>query len=466
MKHITLFILVVLVFAGTLVLWVGTRSATDIKGPVFAAGALVLAVAVLADGLSLRLGGEARRLGWFAALSGFYAAYTLLGTLWAAHPWIIKYVFAERCLWLILAVSVSLVTARTWSWRFLAGAYVALGAVVAVFSLAWHGIYVPRAVMARSADAQLWQTVKASLMDVRAPEGNANLLAAVLLLPMLMATAFIVREWGGRRRRGMLAAVSAALVVMLGVFMLCRAVSYGMALFAAGAVFAALRARRPGRVAALAAATVIAVAAGLYLGGGVDRFKESKSYLVRAELYRRAAAMFEARPVLGWGAGNFFTDGQVFAGEEALRVVRYYEGGALKEEPAYKVLTGGEPFVHNEYLEQAVEGGIAGLGVYVALAAAAVLAAFGGRSRGFEEKVLLEGALAAFAAYHAQPVLDPRPEGIAIVDPNLLFYYQNRLAAHGMAWDVIAPPGMAPARPPSFEHGREGSGEVKLGGAS
>ena len=29
-------------------------------------------------------------------------------------------------------------------------------------------------------------------------------------------------------------------------------------------------------------------------------------------------------------------------------------------------------------------------------------------------------------------------------DTNLLFYYQNRLAAHGLAWDVIAPPGMQP----------------------
>ncbi len=69
---------------------------------------------------------------------------------------------------------------------------------------------------------------------------------------------------------------------------------------------------------------------------------------------------------------------------------------------------------------------------------------------------LVERAMAAFAGYHAQPVLAPRHDGIAIVDPNLLFYYQNRLAAHGMAWDVIAPPGMAPARPPSFEKGNAG----------
>ena len=72
---------------------------------------------------------------------------------------------------------------------------------------------------------------------------------------------------------------------------------------------------------------------------------------------------------------------------------------------------------------------------------------------------IVERALAAFAGYHALPVLSSRHDGIAIVDPNLLFYYQNRLAAHGMAWDVIAPPGMAPARPVSFEN--EG-----VGGAS
>lgn len=60
---------------------------------------------------------------------------------------------------------------------------------------------------------------------------------------------------------------------------------------------------------------------------------------------------------------------------------------------------------------------------------------------------LLEGALRAFGGYHASPVLISRPEGITLSDTNLLFYYQNRLAAHGLAWDVIAPPGMLPARP-------------------
>jgi len=64
---------------------------------------------------------------------------------------------------------------------------------------------------------------------------------------------------------------------------------------------------------------------------------------------------------------------------------------------------------------------------------------------------IVERAIRAFAGYHASPVLAPRADGVALVDTNLLFYYQNRLAGHGMAWDTIAPPGMPPARPPSFD---------------
>jgi glycerol-3-phosphate O-acyltransferase len=57
---------------------------------------------------------------------------------------------------------------------------------------------------------------------------------------------------------------------------------------------------------------------------------------------------------------------------------------------------------------------------------------------------IVERALRAFAGYHASPVLESRPDGVALHNPNLLFYYQNRLAAHGLAWDVIAPPGSVP----------------------
>jgi glycerol-3-phosphate O-acyltransferase len=57
---------------------------------------------------------------------------------------------------------------------------------------------------------------------------------------------------------------------------------------------------------------------------------------------------------------------------------------------------------------------------------------------------LIEHALRAFGGYHTTPVLESRREGIAIQDPTLLFYYQNRLASHGLAWDVL---GVGGARP-------------------
>ena len=62
---------------------------------------------------------------------------------------------------------------------------------------------------------------------------------------------------------------------------------------------------------------------------------------------------------------------------------------------------------------------------------------------------IVEAALRAFGGYHTSPVLRSVPEGIVICDTNLLFYYQNRLAGHGLAWDVIAPPGLPPTRRPA-----------------
>lgn len=59
---------------------------------------------------------------------------------------------------------------------------------------------------------------------------------------------------------------------------------------------------------------------------------------------------------------------------------------------------------------------------------------------------IVERALRSFAGYHSSPVLEARREGIAIRDPKLLFYYQNRLASHGLAFDTLGPraPGATP----------------------
>lgn len=63
---------------------------------------------------------------------------------------------------------------------------------------------------------------------------------------------------------------------------------------------------------------------------------------------------------------------------------------------------------------------------------------------------IVERAVRSFAGYHTTAALESRSNGIALCDPNLLFYYQNRLAAHGLAWDTLAPPGMLPAVPIPF----------------
>jgi glycerol-3-phosphate O-acyltransferase len=52
---------------------------------------------------------------------------------------------------------------------------------------------------------------------------------------------------------------------------------------------------------------------------------------------------------------------------------------------------------------------------------------------------VLDEALRAFAGYHTTEVLAPRGPDLVLRDTRLLFYYQNRLAAHGLAFDRIAP---------------------------
>jgi glycerol-3-phosphate O-acyltransferase len=56
---------------------------------------------------------------------------------------------------------------------------------------------------------------------------------------------------------------------------------------------------------------------------------------------------------------------------------------------------------------------------------------------------IVDEALRAFAGYHTSEVLAPRGPDLVLSDARLLFYYQNRLAAHGLAADLIAPKGKA-----------------------
>ncbi len=53
---------------------------------------------------------------------------------------------------------------------------------------------------------------------------------------------------------------------------------------------------------------------------------------------------------------------------------------------------------------------------------------------------ILGQAMRALSGYHTSPVLEPQADGVVLRDPKLLFYYQNRLARHGVAFDPDAPP--------------------------
>jgi glycerol-3-phosphate O-acyltransferase len=52
---------------------------------------------------------------------------------------------------------------------------------------------------------------------------------------------------------------------------------------------------------------------------------------------------------------------------------------------------------------------------------------------------IVADALRAFAGYHTSEVIVPRGPDLVLADTRLLFYYQNRLAAHGLSTDLIAP---------------------------
>ena len=54
-------------------------------------------------------------------------------------------------------------------------------------------------------------------------------------------------------------------------------------------------------------------------------------------------------------------------------------------------------------------------------------------------EAILTEALRAFAGYHSNEVITRRGANLVLADTRLLFYYQNRLAAHGLGADLIGP---------------------------
>jgi len=74
--------------------------------------------------------------------------------------------------------------------------------------------------------------------------------------------------------------------------------------------------------------------------------------------------------------------------------------------------------------------------------------------RGKKGDAIVDDALRAFAGYHSNPVLSTRGSELVLTDTRLLFYYQNRLAAHGLAYDAIAPKGVVLPAPRPYPPGK------------
>jgi tetratricopeptide (TPR) repeat protein len=393
--------LILVVFAGTFALVGGTRSFTDIKLPLFTAAALL--VAAWAAWFVALSSVPLASLAPFAASCAAYLVFAAFSAAWAAHPWIVKYVCADRFAMLALAVGAAILLADLGQWRWFAVGYAFLGAAVAAFALWWHGISPVLALLGGSSSRhvpmpELKAFVIRNLHDVKAPLGNANLLAAVLVVSGFLAAGFAVREWRSSRRRGIFIALVLWAILVLPVLYFCKAWSYYLAVAVAAVVFYALMSRRPAFVVSVALIVCAVLSVAAVRSGFVERVRQTRGFIVRDSLWQRATGMFFDRPVFGWGAGNYFTDNQPFAGERALDTVRFYEGGNSNEIPRYKVPAAADAYTHNEYLQELAEGGVAGLAVYLAFLAVPITAALSAVRRGFAEHVLLKAAIAAYSA--------------------------------------------------------------------
>ncbi len=369
--------------AVTLALAGGTRSLTEIKAPIFAAGAVLTGLAALVTLILRRVSVRVRAaVAIFPLAAAAYLAFIGLSFLWAEHPWIVKYVLARKGIGIVLALSAGVIAAGALSRRAVTVAYVIIGTAAALFSLYWHAVKTD------------------SLNDVKVPLGNANLLGVSLLLPMIAGAAIAVSKWRERRVRAALTA-TAAVALQFTVFVLCRSLSAWIGLGVSVTVLAFLEVRR--RVAFVGGAAVAAAigCAVLLFSDVHDRFRGTLTYHLRREYWRRAVKMTFERPLVGWGAGNYFASNQPFGQETAQHDVALRTGGEARSVPLSEVI--GDHLTaasHNEYLDNAAEGGIAGLLLYCLLVGSPLIVALSTlRRTAGSDKTVLSALVAAYSGF-------------------------------------------------------------------
>ncbi len=382
MKNLSFALLLVTIAAGTLALAGGTRSYTDVKGLIFATGAVLICFAAFTAAiLGRRRPLLAGRDTVFPLAALGYLLFIALSFLWARHPWAVRYVLARRATFLILAVSAGLITAGGAHRKVMAGAYAFLGVAAAVFSLIWHGL------------------VAKSLSDIRVPLGNPNLLGAFLLLP-IAATGALALSCRRERRFVRTVLLTAALVPQFGVFVLCRSLSAWIGLALCVAVMLFLSVRKRVLVAAGMCGAVLAALLVLHYSGALEGFRQTRTYLERREWWRRAVVMVADKPLIGRGAGSYFTSNQPLGMQSAEREVVFREGGPARRVPLHVVVGAHHPVSpHNEYLDNAAEMGVVGLILYCVLVSVPLIVTLGARRDAGRERLLLDAFIAVYAAW-------------------------------------------------------------------
>ncbi len=224
---------------------------------------------------------------------------------------------------------------------------IAVAAVVAAYGVVQHftGIDLGRTLLGKAPDVDpSWLGGHGYRTKGLHPSGITY--AHNVLFPLTFATAYALAPGLPPRRRGMLL-LAAGLMLLALVFSLTRGVwlAFAVVLLLLGTV--------RGGYAALASGLSLAVL--LLLLGGVDSGVRARARSAfdlpanvgRTQIWRANLDMARARPLLGWGYGNYKTVRQPFYD-------RYPEADTTAH-------------AHNDFLQTQVDGGLVSLIAFVAL---------------------------------------------------------------------------------------------------
>jgi O-antigen ligase len=323
-----------------------SRTSILIKETSYVAGAALLALGVLAAGISGRLRfaprlGAAQLLPLLAVLL-IGPAFMAVGAGSVGTPYASVSLLALST----MAVALALLADRRTRDRLVA-LLLAAGGLVCIYALLqWWGIEVFE-----------WDRSLARSGRVSGSLGNPNLMGSLAAALPPLAVGYAVYR---RARPAVLIGASAAAVLLCGLAIVASGTRGSLLGLGAGfGVLAVLMYRRIGR--RRAAAVVLILVAGAVLAFLPMRARlgelaggEGGTLTVRRVIWSGAARAFLQRPVLGWGPGSFQ---KVFP---AFRDPHYHTMGV-----SHNTL-----HAHCEYLELLMDSGIAGALLWAALVAA------------------------------------------------------------------------------------------------